>query len=319
MNLPRMPFALFCRTLLRGSGQVVFMENALTGVLNFVALAWAAAFGAASWWLVGGAFTGLFISTVLAWALVRDRAALHAGLYGFNGLLIGAVVALFVLPSPAMWALLVLATGLGVVATLALQQVLLPLRLAGLTAPFVLTGWLVLLGTSQWPAITLQGLPAPGLLLQATPAAGVALGWEQWVRAAFTGVAQVFFVDNAAAGAILVLALAVHSRWCALLALLGSLVGAAMGQALGANAVQVVHGLWGYSAVLTAPALGCVFLRPAPVVLVWTLLGTLVTVIVQGAAFSVLGTLGIPAFTAPFVATTWLFLLAWHGMRLRSA
>ena len=310
------PFSLraFCLALLRGSGQVVFMNNALSGALNLAAFAWAAWTGSVGWTVVIGAFLGLLVATASAWAVAADRGALDAGLYGFNGLLVGAAVAVFVLPSPLMWLLLALAALCSVVLTLALQQWLAPARLAVLTAPFVLTGWVVVMLTAyQWPALRLHGLSHAALAVQvATPVA--ALQVHEWLQAAFAGVAQIFVVDSAAAGAIFVLGLAVHSRWCALLALLGSLVGAGTAVLWGAEKALVLHGLWGYSAALTAPALGCIFLRPAPAALAWALLGAVCTTMVQGAAFSVLGPVGVPVFTAPFVLTTWVFLLAWRGM-----
>ena len=314
MPLASFSLRVFCLALLCGSGQVVFMENALSGALNLLAFAWAAWAAGAGWTVLIGAFLGLLVATAVAWAVAADRGALQAGLYGFNGLLVGAAVAVFVLPSALMWLLLVLAAAGSVVLTLALQQWLAPARLAVLTAPFVLTGWVVVLAVYQWPALQLQGLAPVALAVPvATPAA--ALQAHEWLQAALTGVAQIFVVDNAVAGAIFVLALAVHSRWCALLALLGSLAGAATAVLWGAEPSQVLHGLWGYSAALTAPALGCIFLRPAPAALAWALLGAVCTTVVQGAAFSLLGPLGVPVFTAPFVLTTWVFLLAWRGVR----
>ena len=314
MFLASFSLRAFCLALLRGSGQVVFMGNAFSGALNFAAFGWAAWTGSVGWTVVLGAFLGLLVATAAAWVVAADRGALQAGLYGFNGLLVGAAVAVFVQPSPLMWLMLALSALCSVVLTLALQQWLAPARLAVLTAPFVLTGWMVVLAAYQWPALQLQGLAPEALAVQAqTPVA--TLQAHEWLQAALAGVAQIFVVDNAAAGAIFVLALAVHSRWCALLALLGSLAGAATAVLWGAEPSQVLHGLWGYSAALTAPALGCIFLRPAPAPLVWALLGAVCTTVVQGAAFSLLGPLGVPVFTAPFVLTTWVFLLAWRGMR----
>ena len=41
----------------------------------------------------------------------------------------------------------------------------------------------------------------------------------------------------------------------------------------------------------------------------FALLGTIFTVIVQGALDTAVAPIGIPTFTAPFVFVTWLFLL----------
>jgi urea transporter len=70
----------------------------------------------------------------------------------------------------------------------------------------------------------------------------------------------------------------------------------------------VLHGLYGYSAVLTAIALGCTFYRPGLRSALWTVLGILVTVVLQGALDVWLAPWGLPALTAPFCLATWLFL-----------
>ena len=72
----------FIAAALRGSGQVVFMPNVWTGLLNFVALGWAAAVGALGWVVVGAAGLGLLVATAFAGCLAADRAALQQGVYG---------------------------------------------------------------------------------------------------------------------------------------------------------------------------------------------------------------------------------------------
>lgn len=78
---------------------------------------------------------------------------------------------------------------------------------------------------------------------------------------------------------------------------------------LGATASDITSGLFGFSAVLTAIALGSVFYTPGWRVLGYAVLGTIFTIIVQGAMDTFLAPVGIPTFTAPFVFVTWLFLL----------
>jgi urea transporter len=61
--------------------------------------------------------------------------------------------------------------------------------------------------------------------------------------------------------------------------------------------------------VLTAIALGTVFYRPGPRVVAYTLLATVLSVIVQGAVVAALTPFGIPTLTAAFVLVSSLFLL----------
>jgi len=71
----------------------------------------------------------------------------------------------------------------------------------------------------------------------------------------------------------------------------------------------ITAGLLGFSPVLTAIALGSVFHKPGARVLAYAALGTVFTVIAQAALNVLVAPWGIPALTAPFVLTTWLFLL----------
>ena len=75
------------------------------------------------------------------------------------------------------------------------------------------------------------------------------------------------------------------------------------------SGADVAGGLYGFSPVLTAIALGTVFYKPGRRSAVWALLGIVTTVFVQAGMNVMLAPLGIPTLTAPFCLTTWLFLL----------
>ena len=64
-----------------------------------------------------------------------------------------------------------------------------------------------------------------------------------------------------------------------------------------------------FIAVLTAIGLGSTFYRPGWRVLLYAFLGTVFTVVAQGALNVALAPLGIPTLTFPFVIAAWLFLL----------
>lgn len=68
-------------------------------------------------------------------------------------------------------------------------------------------------------------------------------------------------------------------------------------------------GLYSFSAVLTAIALGSTFNKPSFKVLVYTVVGVIFTVFVQGALDVVVSPFGIPTLTMPFVLASWLFLV----------
>ncbi|AVO48913.1 hypothetical protein C6568_06365 [Melaminivora suipulveris] len=158
--LPRLaPWARGADALLRGAGQVVFMDSSRTGALFLFALLWGAWAGGTTWAVVLAALSGAAASTAVGRALGAPRDALHSGLYGFNGLLVGAGVATFIAPSAAMWTLALLAAALSSVLALALQRVLRDWDLPGLTLPFIVSTWLMLLAVLLQAAIATAVLP----------------------------------------------------------------------------------------------------------------------------------------------------------------
>ena len=295
----------FAVAALRGSGQVIFMASPWTGVLNIAALCWGAWAGGTGWPVVLGAVLGALLATAVAGAMGLDRGAWRAGLYGFNGLLVGAALPTFLAATPSMWVFLGLATTASAALARRLERALQPMGLPGLTFPFIVLTWLALALAHAWPSAGLVLLPAP-----AWSAPAGAMGALDLVRAVAVSVAQVFFVDNAVAGAIFLLALAVHSRAAALLAALGAAIGVALAWAMGADRAAIAHGMWGYAAALTAPAVGCVFARCTPMAVLGAVGAAVLTVGVQALAFALAGAAGGPSLTIAFVLGTWGWLLA---------
>ena len=242
--------------------------------------------------------------------LSADAASLKQGMFGFNGVLVGAAVPTFLAATPSMWVLLVLGAAVSTVAMLAISNVMKTWGTPALTFPFVLTTWFLMLAAYSFGAVSIAGMGPPALASaaakasEATEGGGLAM-LDAWLK----GPAQVFLIDNWVSGVLVVIGLAVASPWAAAFALLGSAVALLMAIGLGAGPGAVSAGLYGFSPVLTAVAVGCVFYRPSMRVALYALLATAFTVIVQGAMDAAMAPIGIPSFTAPFVFVTWLFLL----------
>jgi urea transporter len=129
------------------------------------------------------------------------------------------------------------------------------------------------------------------------------------IHGVLCGVSQVFLIGNAAAGVIFLVALLVNSVWAAVFALAGSMLAVATALVLGAAPNAVMAGLYGFSPVLTAIAVGTVFHTPRPRVVVYATVATLLAVIAQAALNVALVPFGISTLTAPFVVAAWLFLV----------
>jgi urea transporter len=142
------------------------------------------------------------------------------------------------------------------------------------------------------------------------------LSFELWVEAWLKGVSQVFLIDSWGAGLCFLIGLYISSRWACFWAMIGSALSLLLAVAYGAPLHAALHGLYSYSAVLTAIALGCTFYRPGWQSALWAVAGILFTVVAQMAFDTWLRPWGLPSLTGPFCLTTWLFL--WPQFRLEA-
>jgi urea transporter len=304
----------FLDACLRGAGQVMFQNNPVTGALILAAVAWGAV-AEDSPGVAVGALVSLGVGTATALLLRADATSVRQGLFGFNPLLTGVALPTFLGNRPSTWILVVLGGAVTTVVTLALGNVFATWNVPALTFPFVLTTWLLTLASYQFVRVTIGTLTPPALAAAAdTGVARFDLTAATLATGTLKGVSQVFLVGNWVSGLLILVALAVSSRWAAGIALVAALGSTLLAVGFGAAATEVGAGLWGFSAVLTAVALGCVFFRPSPAVLLYALLGTVFTVFVQAALDTAVSPWGVPTLTAPFVFATWLFLLPKRGL-----
>jgi len=293
---------------LRGIGQVMFQDNPLSGLLFFVAIGWGS-FAAGVPQVAIGGLVGVLVATLTAQWLRVEQAALHAGLYGFNAYLIGLALPTFMAATPALWVYVVFGSAVSVVATLAMTNVFKTWNVSALTAPFVLVTWLLLLATNAFSGLQGSALPPSGEIVPIDPAAADPLRVVDFVSGILTSISQVFLKGSGVAAVLLLAGLAANSRAAAVFALVGAVVAVITAHLLGAESQLVTAGLLGFNPVLTAIALGAVFYRPSVRVVAYTLVATVLSVIVQGTMIAALTPFGIPTLTAAFVLVTWLFLL----------
>lgn len=293
---------------LRGIGQVMFQDNPLSGLLFLAAIAWGALAAGALEVLVGGVLA-LVTGTLTAQWLRADAQSLAAGLYGYNAVLLGLALPTFLAPSPLLWCYVLLGAAVSVVCMLGAVNVVRAWSVSALTFPFVLTTWLLLLATYGFAGLDGAALPFANAVEPIDPAAANLLAPADFVSGVLHSVSQVFFKGNGVSALLLLAGLAVASLPAAVFGLVGALLAVITAHALGAESELVSAGLMGFSPVLTAIALGSVFHAPSPRVVVYAVLGTVFTVVVQGALNVLLAPFGIPTLTAPFVLATWLFLL----------
>jgi urea transporter len=292
---------------LRGIAQVMLQNNPLSGVLFLAAIAWGAFSAGAPEVLLGG-LLALLCATLTAMWLRVDAQALADGLYGYNAVLVGLALPTFLQPTPMLWAYVLLGGAVSVVATLATANLIRTWHLSALTFPFVIVTWALLLAAFAFAGVGGEA-PFAGEVAPLDPAAADPLDFAAFAAGVVHSISQVFLKASALSALLFVAGLAVSSVPAALFAVGGAVLAVTGAHLLGAESDLVSAGLLGFSPVLTAITVGTVFYRPSVRVTLYAALATLFTVVVQAAMNVAFAPLGIPALTAPFVLTAWLFLL----------
>ena len=297
----------FFSTCLRGTSQVFFMDNAVTGALFFAAMAVASYFSGV-WATTIGAAIGIVVATLTAQILRCDATSIKSGLFGFNGVLVGAALPVFIAVSPLLWFYIVVGAAFSTVVTLAFSATLTKSwGIPGSTGPFVLVGWLLVAGAYSFGGLHVTG-DTPKLASDYVQGIAGIPSAVELVQIFFRNIAQVFLLDNVYSGAIILAGIFIASITAGVAVVAGSLIAIIVAILLGADPASVSAGLYGFSPVLTALAVGAIFLKPSVRIALYAALATVATVFVQGALDVIMDPMGLPSFTAPYVLTMYLFI-----------
>ncbi|XP_010218877.1 PREDICTED: urea transporter 2-like [Tinamus guttatus] len=291
--------------MLRGTSQVMFVNNPLSGLLILVGL-----FIQNPWWTLTGC-TGMAVSTLTALTLSQDRSAIAAGLYGYNGLLVGLLMAIYSDKGDYYWWLLppvvVISMACPVLSS-ALASVFSKWDLPVFTLPFNIAVTLYLADTGYynsffpttliWPVtsapnITWSAINVP-LLLQSIP----------------VGVGQVYGCENPWTGGIFLMALLISSPMICLHAAIGSTIGMLAALTLATPFDSIYLGLHNYNCALACIAIGGMFYALTWQAHLLALACELWSCLNIGASpSSSVAKVGLPLCTWPFCFSALLFLL----------
>lgn len=299
-------FILSVRSTLRGAGQVMFQQSAYTGLLFLIGIFWGAyesGTPAVAW----GAVVGLIASTLAGYMMSDNKTPGIDGLWGFNGILVGCAFPTFLSDTWQMWVALIFCAMITTWVRRGMNNVMTPWKINSLTFPFVMMTWFFLFASRMMHGIAPDGLSAPSLTEHLT--SGLDLSFGSLVLYWLKGVSQVFLIDSWVTGVLFLVGLALCSRWAAAWAAIGSALSLFVAIVYGADATDIASGLFGFSPVLTAIALGCTFYKPNLKSALWCLAGIVATVFVQAGMDAFFAPSGLPTLTGPFCITTWLFLL----------
>lgn len=302
------PVADFIDYSLRGVGQVVFMNNPITGLLILAGMY------VASLWLGAGGTIGLVVSTATALLLGFERGAIRAGLYGFNGVLVGAALSTFLLGTwnPIVIVYIVVISAFSTVLMAALSKVFLSVwNVPPFTLPFNFATLIFFFGALNWAHVRFVPSIQPRMPAMAAvlPPAGFAGSLDTIVNAVLRGIGQLFFANSIWSGVLIIIGILVASRIAAGFALIGSAVGMLTGVALGADGNAIYNGLWGFNSFDAALAIGGVFFVLSFTSGLFAVACAIATALFFGAISALFVPWGLPALTLPFCFGTLTFVL----------
>ena len=284
---------------LKGISQVLLIENAISGLLILIAIT------TYSYFL--GVIT--LLSAIIGNAVGRfggaDEKSINSGLFGYNSVLTGIALALF-LTGPYHWIIALIGAAVASIFTAAMMHAFKSSGIPVLTFPFIILSWLMLLASYRLKLFQLS----PDLVPQDLSKWEVDMtGKVDWVDGTFSGIGQIFFLDNTLSGALIFVAVFWAGWKFGLYAVVGNLVALLTSYLLGGEPHLIFEGLYGYNAILTIIAVSKVFntksTRFNPVL---GIIGACLTVPLTASIATVLIPFGLPALTMPFVLTTWLLL-----------
>lgn len=310
-NSVKTQLMLLPRTYFRGIGQVMFQQSWWTGLFFLAGIFWGS-FATGTPHVAWGAVIGAGAAILAGYLTGEPDADCDAGLWGFNGVLVGCAFPTFLGDTWQMWICLVFFAMMSTWVARAYNNLLGPWKISSLTFPFVTLTWIMLFASRIFDALpTFAGGLSTPALPEVTATAAVwhlDMSFGNLVVYWLKGISQVFLVNDWVTGILFLVGLLVCSRWAALWAALGSAISLALAIVMKANPADIADGLFGFSPVLTAIALGTTFYRFNWKTGLWAVAGIVATVFIQGAMDVIFEPWGLPTLTGPFCVATWLFL-----------
>lgn len=305
-KLESLNFIDFIKSLLRGSGQVMFQNNTWTGLLFIIGIFVGSYTHGQP--LVGyAALLGLTVSTAAGHLSPLPKEDGEIGLWGFNGMLVGCAFLTFLDNTVFTWTTLVLCAMLTTWVRTAFNNLLAPFKVNSLTFPFVFMTWIFLFSAREMQSLSSNYLSVPSLNVELTAFGKLSL--IEIVKYSLQGISQVFLINSWITGLIFLIGLFISNKWAGIWAFIASAIALTFAIIFKTSEASVSDGLYGFSATLTGIAIGMTFYKPNWKSAIWALIAIVTTVFIQAAMNAILVPYGIPSLTAPFCIATWLFLL----------
>jgi urea transporter len=265
-------------TFLRGFGQIMLQESSIAGILFLVGI------GLNSLTMLLGGVLASISGIVTARLLNYDKASINRGLFGFNSALVGTMIFFQLAPSALTFGCIIIGGVLSSIITHLMHHHM-P-RFPAFTAPFVITGWVIILLADLFEISTV----GPQTLILDDDA----------FFATLRGIGQIMFQEYWLTGALFLTGVYMHSKIAAIGALSGSILGIAVGRIFGFPDDLVAIGIYSFNASLVGIALVDYYGKN----IFPTVMGILISILLSRA----FDFLPLPGLTAPFVLSCWIII-----------
>ncbi|KNF07696.1 urea transporter [Gottschalkia purinilytica] len=291
-------FNSFISACLKGISQIIFIDNAVLGVIILIAIS------IVNYKLGIVSLISSIIGTLVGHFGGGNKSLVNQGLFGYNSILTGLALSLF-LTGDVRWIMAIVGALFAAIFTGAMMHFLKNLNIPVLTFPFVILTWLLLLADYQLNILKLTSELAPQDLSH----------WKLNIKSTISlidglvnGVGQVYFIDNIWPG-ILILIGVFWADWkLGFYSIIGSGIGFLTAYILGGEHALISLGAYGYNAVLTTLAVSAVFDVKNSLAKIMGCIAAIITVPITAGVHAFLLPYGLPTLSMPFVIVTWIFL-----------
>jgi len=297
--LLRREFPSIILASLKGVSQVIFIENAVSGVLILIAIT------LSSYELGIIAFLSSIIGTLIGKIGGANEKSVNSGLYGYNSVLTGIALTLF-LTGSSRWIIALVGAVIAAIFAAMMVHFIKNAALPILTFPFIILTWFMLLVSYRLKVFQLSNTLVPQSLSH----------WKldiegevNWTEGIFNGIGQIFFLDHTLSGVLLFIAVFWAGWKLGLYAVVGNTAALLTAYGLGGEHSLIILGLYGYNAILACMAVATVFsTEDNRFKSISGIAAACLTVPLNASTSIWLLPYGLPALTMPFVLITWLFL-----------
>ena len=291
---PRLGYAAL-ETLLRPYAQILFSRDLSVGALVLAAVASLPKLAVIT-------LASVVIAALVTWLLGLGGAAVREGIYGCIALLTTLALLAFAPSGGSLPALVLVGTITAVLLGASFQTFFARLSLPAYVLPFVAAAWLVHLAARSLPPH-----PTAWSSLSSWSLLPPTLGHHSWLDVP----ASLLFVHGMVPGALLLLALLVHSRIGFFLAGVGAAAASVLRAWLRPDlAWSALDTMASFNALLTAMAVGGVWFVPQPSSMALAAGAAGFSVLVTYALVPALGMFSLPVLSLPFVITVLTVLTA---------